>query len=287
MTKGPDDLGDLFQQLAIKDGNQPATFKIPARMRSSPPKDDSSTRSDSAASMAPPPMPTAHPFNAGSNDSLVPELQLIQSAMRKLKEALIASRRIDDFARNAYVFIIRAMIFVKSWESYGPALVYLLRTIHRRVPLAPHELREFATYYVLDLGCRQYELAEAFRAKYAYRIEDRRIDVALRALVEEDALDFWKVKGQVDAYQRNIMSFADEGMRLYALKCIAKVYFTVEKSFVEKVAGGTKWEELVKGGVGWELQEDGVTVVVRRPKARSAPKKEEENNKGDKTQEKK
>jgi hypothetical protein len=39
-----------------------------------------------------------------------------------------------------------------------------------------------------------------------------------------------------------------------------------DRVFVERSADA-KWEELIKSGVGWQLQENGV-VVIRKPKAK-------------------
>jgi hypothetical protein len=62
------------------------------------------------------------------------------------------------------------------------------------------------------------------------------------------------------------MGWAEDKMRLHALKCLGRTYFTAKKAFVEK-ATEKSWEELVKNGVGWELK-DANTVVIRRPKSK-------------------
>jgi len=245
-AKGADDLEQQFSALAIQEGSQSANFQIP--------KLKSKTQIDPS-----------------SLDSTAPELQIIQSSMRKLREAIVSSQRKDHFAQRVYVFMIRATILVKSWESYHPALIYLLRVINRQVPLPDHELNEFAIYQVLDLACRQYNLGEAFRVHCAYRIDDPRLKKILKSLTMMDWVTFWSARNRVDGYQRCLMSWADETMRLHALKCIAKTYFTAEMSFIENAAGGKSWDELVQGGLGWEVMDDGKTIRIRKPKAKAAP----------------
>jgi len=89
--------------------------------------------------------------------------------------------------------------------------------------------------------------------------------VILRSLVKDDWVAFWKVRKRVDGYQRALLGFAEEAVRLHALKCLAKTYFSVERTFVETMAD-KEWPELVKSGVGWELAE-GDKIIIRRPKA--------------------
>ncbi|EKG20138.1 SAC3/GANP/Nin1/mts3/eIF-3 p25 [Macrophomina phaseolina MS6] len=190
--------------------------------------------------------------------------------MRKLREAVVASHRTDQFAQRAYIFIVHAAILTKSWESYLPALRYLLHNIHSQTPMTSSEFNEFAGYYILDLACRQGELASAFahrsRLGFAYSDPTGRVDRLLRALVMDDWISFWKLHKLVDGYQKRIMEFKEDEIRLHALKCIGRSYFGAEKGYIEKCTG-KDWDQLVKSGVGWELQE-GDRVVIRRPKAR-------------------
>ncbi|KAF2396254.1 hypothetical protein EJ06DRAFT_500759 [Trichodelitschia bisporula] len=195
-----------------------------------------------------------------------PELQTILAAMRKLREAIRATKRTDAFAQRAYVFLIRAAILARAWEAYAPALLYLLQGIHPRTPLSGPELREFAVYYLLDLACRQGDLGKAYAIRMRYGLGEGRVDGVLRALVSDDWVLFWRMRKRVDGYQRCLMGWAEEGVRLHALKCLGRTYFSAEKGFIEKMVE-RDWGALVTSGVGWELQDDGV-VVIRRVRAR-------------------
>ena len=188
----------------------------------------------------------------------------ILMAMRKLREGILGSRRRDNFAQRAYMFIIHASILTGHWESYQPALSYLLHDIHPCTPLSPPELQEFSGYRILDLACRQYELMDAFAAKLAFKQRDRKVGAVLMALVHDDWVRFWRIKRAVDGYQRAIMEFAVERTRLHALKCLGRGYMMADRAFVER-SGDAIWPDLVKGGVGWQLQEGG-SVLIRKPK---------------------
>lgn len=195
-----------------------------------------------------------------------PELAVIIMAMRKLREAIVATSRMDEFAQRAYLFIIRTTILFKHWESYHASLLYLLTRIHAQTPLSATELQEFVGYYILDLACRQEDYNAAFRAQSEYRFSDRKVDRIVKALVHDDWVSFWMVKSKVDVHVRALMSWAEERVRLHVLKCLARTYFTAEKAFVER-STNAEWALLVKDmQVGWEL--DGDKVTIRRPKAR-------------------
>ena len=205
--------------------------------------------------------PLNHRASSTERPNDIPNILL---AMRKLREGILGSRRRDHFAQRAYMFIIHATILTKHWESYQPALQYLLHDIHPRTPLAIPELQEFVGYRILDLACRQYELGEAIAVKREFQHRDRKVGVVLRALVHDDWVRFWRTRRAVDGYQRAIMEFAVERIRLHALKCVGRSYLNAEKAFIERT-GDASWDELVKGGVGWQLQESG-NVVIRKPK---------------------
>lgn len=185
-------------------------------------------------------------------------------AMRKLREGILGSRRRDEFAKRAYTFIIHACLLTRSWESYQPALLYLLDEIHPHTPLSTTELQEFVGYRILDLACRQYELLEAFSLKRKYKLRDRIVSVVLFAMVHDNWVRFWRAKRAVDGYQRAIMEFAVERMKLHALKCLGRSYMNADKAFIERSTDAA-WEELITSGVGWLLQENG-NVDIRKPK---------------------
>ncbi|OQO10552.1 hypothetical protein B0A48_03850 [Cryoendolithus antarcticus] len=195
------------------------------------------------------------------------DLPNILLAMRKMREGIVASHRTDAFAQRVYIFIIQAAILTRQWEAYQAPLLHLLNHIHPRTPLSPTELRDFVDYRILDLACRQNDLSGAYAVKLEFGQRSRRVDAVLKALVSDDWVRFWRIKRVVDGYQRALMEFAEERMRMHVLKCIGRSYLSVEKGFMERAASA-KWEILVKEcGVGWQLLESGM-VVVRRPKVK-------------------
>jgi hypothetical protein len=206
---------------------------------------------------------TIAPTNPQTTEKTLSTLLL---AMRKLREGIVASSRNDDFSTRAYIFSIRAAILMKHMESYHPALLHLLHIIHPSHPLSATEAHEFTGYLLLDLSCRQQDLAQAFAVRNHYKYSDRRIDAVLRALTHDNYHLFWRVRADVDGYQGALMGFAEEEMRMLALKCLGRAYLGVEKDFLVQVVR-VEWEVLRKRyGVGWEMKEDG-KVVIRKPKA--------------------
>ena len=58
----------------------------------------------------------------------------------------------------------------------------------------------------------------------------------------------------MDGYQKRLLDWACAALRLQALKCLGKSYLVAERAFVERCAGGRKWEDLVRlDRVGWQL----------------------------------
>lgn len=187
-------------------------------------------------------------------------------AMRKLREGIVASKRIDEFSTQVYIFCIRFSILVKHMESYHPALLHLLWKIHPVHPLSKIQLQEFFGYLVLDLACRQGDLAQAQVMRTKYSVRDSKVAATLKSLVHDNYHMFWKIKRSVDGYKAKLMEFAEDGVRKHALKCLGRAYLSVDIEFLENVTNSS-WAKLVADdGVGWELQ--GGNVVIRRPKGR-------------------
>lgn len=200
------------------------------------------------------------------NGSGKKDVSVLMMSMRKLREGIVALNRIDDFSIQAYIFCIRLSILMKQWEAYRPALTYLLTKMHKARPLSNVELQEFAAYQVLDLACREKNLAAAHDAKKAYGLQDGKVDAILRALTYNNYYLFWKVKKSVDGHKVKLMEYMDEEMRRHALKCLGRSYLNIDLPALEKYTDSS-WPSLVKEqGVGWELE--GTKVIIRRPKGR-------------------
>lgn len=242
-TGGSEGLEKAFAALAIRDNNNSNTT--------------TTTRDETGKPVL------ARQISSTDRPNDMPSILL---AMRKLREGILGSRRRDSFAQRAYMFIIHASILSRHWESYQPALLYLLHQIHPVTPLAPPELQEFVGYRILDLACRQYELLDAMAVKLEFKHRDRRVATVLRSLIHDDWVRLWRVKRAVDGHQRAILEFTVERMRLHALKCVGRSYMNADKAFIERT-GDAQWDDLVKTGVGWQLQESG-NVVIRKPKAK-------------------
>lgn len=193
------------------------------------------------------------------------ELSVILMAMRKIREAIVASARKDSFALRAYAFMIRATILMRHMESYHPALLHLLRIIHPVTSLTTSEHHEFVGYYILDLSCRQNDLATAYKVVCHYNYNNVRVGAVLKALVHGDWFTFWKAKSLMSVHQQRLLQYGEDGMRRRALDCMGKSYLSVDRGFLERSAQ-RRWEELkAKDNVAWQL-EAGMVIIrqIRR-----------------------
>lgn len=217
------------------------------------------------------PAPTPAPLSGLNSPALLAasqlsaqELSTVLAALRKLREAVTASGRADAFALRAYFFTIHVAILCRDWASYVPALHTLLYRLHARKPLSESQVQEYGGYLVLDLACRGGDYAGAREVKGRFGVRDRRVEMLLGALVSDNWVLFWRARRGVDGYQRAICGFAEQGVRVNALKVIGKSYLVCDRRWVEEAAG-KEWAGLVEDGVGWELEEGG-KVIVRRVK---------------------
>jgi hypothetical protein len=214
----------------------------------------------------------ARPGGSGDDSSSAPTAEALQSpekksdlshilmALRKLREGIVAAKRCDEFAIQAYIFCIRLSVLVKQPESYHPALLYLLRHLHPQKPLSSVELQEVVGYLVLDAACRRRELAEAYSVRQQYKLKDAKVNHALHALAHDNYILFRRVKDAVDGHRARLMEFAEADMRMQTLKAFGRAYLGVDLAFLETVTG-RKWEALRKeDGVGWELDDGRVTI---------------------------
>jgi hypothetical protein len=204
--------------------------------------------------------------SAGLSASAENDKSILMMSMRKLREGIKASHRIDDFSIQAYIFCIRLSILMKEWESYNPALLYLLDVMHKSQPLSSGELQEFVAYKVLDLSCRENNLVGAHLLRKAYGLRDPKVDAVLRALTYDNYWLFWNVKKSVEGHRAKLMEFAEDGMKKQALKCLGRSYFTMDLTSLEQYTNSS-WSSLVKDyNVGWQLE--GTKVIIRKPKGR-------------------
>lgn len=192
------------------------------------------------------------------------ELSIIMMAMRKVREAIVASSRADAFALKAYLFIIRATILARHMESYHPALLHLFCKIHPSSPLSRLEYHEFVGYHILDLACRQNDLAQAYDVRNRTGYRDARVETIIHSIVHDNWYKFWNAHRSADKYQKHLMDWHGGSVRKHVIKCLGRSYLVVDKSYVE-TAAASSWEHLQKEtNLGWEL--NGEAVTIRRMK---------------------
>ncbi|CAG8950712.1 hypothetical protein HYFRA_00002922 [Hymenoscyphus fraxineus] len=194
------------------------------------------------------------------------DLATIMMSMRKLREGIVASNRVDTFSIQAYIFCIRLSILVKHMESYQPAILHLLKRMHPVQQLTKTELQEFVGYLVLDLACRQNDLAEAHAIRHKWGLKDAKVDAILRSLAHDNYFLFWKVKRSVDGHKAKLMEFAEDGVKRQTLKCLGRSYLNIDLPSLEQYTN-TGWPSLTRDcGVGWQLE--GTKVIIRKPKTK-------------------
>lgn len=191
----------------------------------------------------------------------------IVQAMRKLREAIVATSRTDEFAQGVYVFIIRATILMGHMESYHPALLHLLRQIHCNTPLPESVLHEMLGYHVLDLACRMPDTKnEAYRVRSASGFDNPRIDRVLKAIANGNWIAFWEARKSMSVYEQCLLEDASKKMRMYIIQCLSKTYLTIPKEYAEH-AIQKSWTALkTENAVNWALEGDTIIIKERKRK---------------------
>ncbi|KAK4100906.1 hypothetical protein N658DRAFT_385198, partial [Parathielavia hyrcaniae] len=197
------------------------------------------------------------------------KLSKILSALRKLREALLASHRHDLFATQAYLFSIRLGILASSYETYYPSLLHLLRRDQRQhghpnttttkkhtsCSLTSVELNEITTYLILDTACRRDDLAEAYALHTQHQHHRRlRTKAILDALTSDNWVAWRRLKRQVDLYRVRLMELAEDRVRGHTLRAFGRAYLSLPLGVLEEQTG-CGWAELRgRYGVGWESE---------------------------------
>ena len=207
------------------------------------------------------------------------ELSIVLTALRKLREGLLASSASAVsplFAQRVHVFNIRLAILAQHPESYHPSLLHLLSMLHTKAhPLPRSELVEMTTYMILDLATRQENLGGALalrhNSKVKYGYDSRMVDALLRSIVMNDWVSFWSTRRKVDGYVRAMLHWHAERLRKTVLKAIGRTYMMCDIKWILKCAtdGEMSWDELlVAEDVGWIR--DGDKAIIRKPKGKGS-----------------
>lgn len=216
--------------------------------------------------------------NASVSPEPAEELSVILTALRKLREAILATSAnapSPAFSQRVHVFNIRLAILALHPESYHASLRYLLTSLHSQAhPLPVSELREMTAYLILDTALRVGNLIGAHairvRAKERWRFRDRDVDLILKAAVSNNWPLFWRIRNRVDGYIRAIMHWKVEALRMTVLKAIGRSYMQCDVDWIlQSTTGGEmSWEDLVKKeDIGW--LRDGNTAIIRKPKPKT------------------
>lgn len=201
------------------------------------------------------------------------ELSIILIALRKLREAVVATtaKTPAAFWQEVHIFCVRTALLAGHPPSYYPSLE---RALHHNTPLGEAATREFVSYLILDYACRQGDIPSALqlrdKVKEKLGFEHELIEYIFSALIHDDWILFWDTWERGDGYIRALMDWSLDSMQLRALKAIGKSYLTVNVRFLIKSCTGREdgctWEELVrKHNLGWRRENDTIIIRARKP----------------------
>lgn len=196
--------------------------------------------------------------------------------VRKLREALTASKRSDIFAAQVYLFAIRAGILLDSCENYHPALQHLLRSTGLKRRLRSRDYDECLSYEVMDMSGRRQQLEPALSLcnSLLYKATGARFkDVSkardvVTAYVRGSWVAFREARNTATALQRILIRPLEQRLQSHAAMCLTKTYFSIEAAFVPKFFDTTaqSFFDAHASKRGWTM--DDTSIQLRKMKAR-------------------
>ena len=224
------------------------------------------------------------------------QFDVLLQAMRKVREALVATRRTDGFARRVYLYIVRVAVSLPEYEAYHPVLLLVFRTPRLLEVFSDDEREELARYSVLDLAGRQDAIREAWefawrRGLFKRRLQppDRAVKTSnphnddrntilkqvLRSAVRNNLLEFHAKRQLLLPGEQKLLEPLERRLTKNASACLTRAYFAVDLDFAERVlnhrfsADSPKrdWASATHTQ-GWKLEDE--RVVFRTPKAKLA-----------------
>ena len=194
------------------------------------------------------------------------DLAVVTQAMRKLREACIATSRTDSFAFDVYIFIVHATILIGHIESYHPALLHLIRKLFPAAPQSKYDLEQYVGFYILDLACRQNDLGAAFEIRQVYNHRDQTVDNILKALVCNNWSLYWNSRQSMNLYQLQLMKPSNAKMSSHALNCIGAAYLKVDRQYLEQASQKPWSGEIETERPGWQVDDNIITIKAIKRK---------------------
>lgn len=185
-------------------------------------------------------------------------------ALRKLREAILATKRRDGFARAVFVYSIRVGIQLRSMETYHAALLYYVRSLCDASPATSREREECQLYHVLDLACRLRDMQRACAAMDKFGLWSSTVGESLHSIITNNWSRFWYCYHLSTDLQRKLLDNMAETIRDHAFASLQRSYFTVDRPFAERCFG----QPVDAVSTKYKLQVEGDTIVLRRHKGR-------------------
>ncbi|KAK9468233.1 hypothetical protein V1512DRAFT_259034 [Lipomyces arxii] len=192
------------------------------------------------------------------------DLNKVILGLRKLREALLATRDRSEFAKEVLLFTVRVTTLLGHYESYIPAMKRLLE--EDVVELTSAERYEIGGLYVLHLAHFNNDLTAAYDAMLRHDLLD---DLALRQVLRAwDDCDYvlWRRRfiTEPDPGRHRMMAFGDTAIAVGSLKRIGRAYFFMQKTELETLTGWP-WQDCVDQlECGWRLEDSGRVVMRER-----------------------
>lgn len=205
-----------------------------------------------------------------TNDVDQGSIDACMSALRKLREGIVASRREDLFAIDVFERTVRCAILVNHKDAYMPTMRYLIRTLYPnaqgRICLKSRDiLHSLYLIHLFMIGDHTEYMVE--RSKLGER--KGLAHEIVRAYIQGNWTRWHHLLKDAAFLEAKLMQQTFSIMADHVLSTISASYMAVDIAWLTK-ASSDHWRAKVKDNPLWSLDE--ATLIFKRPGKLRNPK---------------
>lgn len=195
----------------------------------------------------------------------------ILMSLRKLREALLRNAP-SPFHKKVFMFSVRISTLFGHYQTYVPSINYLIR--HKdALGLSEQEFEEVVTILILHLVHVNEDVSHAINLYFKYIPQRWEILKIIQSWIHKNYCQWIKIYNE----ERNdsvlsMMRLGYDKMVLNLISGVNCLYYTLPKADLEEsfLPHELKFEDLsTKYDVGWRLDDDGQTVIIRERRKRT------------------
>lgn len=203
-----------------------------------------------------------------SSPEVKQQVSRCMSSLRKLREGIISSGRLDDFAIEVFETTVRYAILHNHSETYFPAMQYLQKTLYSRRSRGKSCRKELGQAKIGELlalhMCSINEYHEALEiGQAAKQLGDWDVTELIRTLMRGNWRKFRELRRHADLLQVHFLDKIAQDFSQSTLARVGAAYLVVDATWLSECCG-EQWKEELRER-GWKL--DHSRVLIKQPRS--------------------